>query len=276
MVALVVSDDSLTIRLSAGEKIMALHGDVTVPRSAVTSLRAVADPWNELRGIRFGTGVPGSIALGTWRGSGFADFVALRGSGSGVVVTLTGQRFDRLLVTGPLPSDAAGFTVERAEAVAARSERAASWSRSALLLTLTVLLIAAGVVSLVVGWGHLPSPLAVHWGLSGAPNGSGSKAVLVGIFAGLVVLPSLIAALVIVTGGPRTLRGFPAVVCLPVAAVGSIACVATVWANYDASDWTAARHLPAWMTALFILLPIGLLTLSVLVMRPGRRATPAR
>jgi hypothetical protein len=36
-----------------------MHGDIRVPLSAVTSVRAVDDPWPELRGIRApGTGLP--------------------------------------------------------------------------------------------------------------------------------------------------------------------------------------------------------------------------
>ena len=46
-----------------------------------------------------GTGLPGVLALGTWRGNGGKDFAALYRGGPAVVVELEGAPFRRLLVS---------------------------------------------------------------------------------------------------------------------------------------------------------------------------------
>jgi hypothetical protein len=89
-------------------------------RARPSPVEVSADPWRALRGLRApGTGLPGVIALGTWRRRGRKDFVALRGRGPGVVVHLRDGPFGRLLVS-------AGD----AEAVAAAIRAAADGSRS--------------------------------------------------------------------------------------------------------------------------------------------------
>jgi hypothetical protein len=53
----------------------------------------------ELRGMRApGTGVPGQVALGTWRHRRGKDFVALYRGRPAVIVRLRGAPFQRLLV----------------------------------------------------------------------------------------------------------------------------------------------------------------------------------
>lgn len=52
------------------------------PLTAVRSVRAAGRAYSELRGIRApGTGLPGAIALGTWRYRGGPDLVAVCGRG---------------------------------------------------------------------------------------------------------------------------------------------------------------------------------------------------
>ena len=62
----------LVVRLNDLEKAGALQGDVRVPWSTVRDFRVSRRaPFRELRGVRApGTGIPGVIALGTWRGGG--------------------------------------------------------------------------------------------------------------------------------------------------------------------------------------------------------------
>lgn len=94
-------DESLVVSLSVVEKLGALHGDMTIPRSGVRSVRSVVSPLDEVRGIRSpGTGVPWLIALGTYRTLHARDFVAAYRA-PGVVVELTGQRYHRLVVSTP-------------------------------------------------------------------------------------------------------------------------------------------------------------------------------
>ena len=99
MARLYAEDGELVLALSGREKVGALHGDIRVPLSAVQDVRVSAKPVRELRGLRApGTGVPGLIALGTWRYRGGKDFVALYRRRPAVIVTLRDARFARLLV----------------------------------------------------------------------------------------------------------------------------------------------------------------------------------
>ena len=99
-----VDGDQLILRLTTEEHLEGIHRDLTVPRASVVSARVAEDVWSELRGVRApGTGIPGVIAVGTRRGSFGKDFAAVHGKGGGVVVELTGQAFERLVITAPDP-----------------------------------------------------------------------------------------------------------------------------------------------------------------------------
>lgn len=91
--------------LSQKERIAALRGDVSAALGEVADVRVSAHPFGELRGIRApGTGVPGIIALGTWRHRGGKDFVAIyRGRPAVVVELRPGSEFERLIVAAEDP-----------------------------------------------------------------------------------------------------------------------------------------------------------------------------
>jgi hypothetical protein len=101
MAILTTDGGDLVLRLSPLERLGAFHGDIRVPLGAVERVDVSADPWRQLRGLRApGTGVPGWIALGTWRWRGGRDFVALHRRGRpGVVVHLRDGPFQRLIVS---------------------------------------------------------------------------------------------------------------------------------------------------------------------------------
>ncbi|HZJ26994.1 MAG TPA: hypothetical protein VFF40_08315 [Acidimicrobiia bacterium] len=100
MATFVVEHDRVELRLSFWQHIWTFHGDITFPRSAVTSVRTVADPWTELRGIRSpGTGIPRVLMLGTKRGESGKEFVIARRHRPAVVVELEGQSFRRLVIS---------------------------------------------------------------------------------------------------------------------------------------------------------------------------------
>lgn len=99
MASLLISDDTVTVDLSTAEKVEALHGDVTFPRSAVTAVRRVDHGLDEVHGLRMpGTGFPGLIRVGTFRGE-LTTFAVCHGNDPGVVIDLQGQPFDRLVLT---------------------------------------------------------------------------------------------------------------------------------------------------------------------------------
>ena len=90
----------LVVVLNDLEKAGAMRGGVRVPASSVRDVRVSYSPFNELQGMRAPrTGLPGVIALGTWRGNGYKDFAALYRGGPAVVVELEGAPWRRLLVS---------------------------------------------------------------------------------------------------------------------------------------------------------------------------------
>ena len=87
------------------ERAEALHGDVSVPRAAVVSARIVPDGMDEVHVLRLpGTGFPGVIMVGNWRDEGRVTFAVCHGRRPAVVVELTGQRYDRIVVTVENPT----------------------------------------------------------------------------------------------------------------------------------------------------------------------------
>jgi len=100
MASITISHDAVTVTLSAAEKLEALHGDVTVQRSAITSVRAVPDGMTELHGLRMpGTGIPGLLMVGTLRDHDFVTFAVCRARRPAVVIDLAGESYDRLVIT---------------------------------------------------------------------------------------------------------------------------------------------------------------------------------
>ena len=99
-VHLLVTPETVTVQLTTLERIEAIHADVTVPRSSVVSVRAVPDAMKEVHGIRApGTGVPGLVMIGTLRDHGVTTFAVCHGHHRAVLIELSGQTFDRLLIT---------------------------------------------------------------------------------------------------------------------------------------------------------------------------------
>ena len=96
---LLIDDFTVTVSLSAVEKLEALHGNVTVPRTAVMAARTVPDGMAELHGISIGTGLPGVMMVGTVRGRDGVIFAVCRGRRPAVVLDLSGASYDRIVVT---------------------------------------------------------------------------------------------------------------------------------------------------------------------------------
>jgi len=96
---LLIDQRRVTVRLSAMEKLEALHFNVTVPRTAVIAAREVPDGMAELGGIGIGTGLPGVMMVGTVRDGHGLTFAVCRGRGPAVVLDLAGQRYARIVMT---------------------------------------------------------------------------------------------------------------------------------------------------------------------------------
>jgi len=87
MAQIQVEGGQVSIHLSFAEKVGSLHGDLHFPVSAVRVVRVVDMPFCGIEGFRSpGTGIPGVIALGTYRIHGKRDFVAVYRGDRGVVI----------------------------------------------------------------------------------------------------------------------------------------------------------------------------------------------
>jgi len=99
MTSILVSDDTLTVRLPRVSKVAGLLRDQVVPRSAVTAVEVVSDGLAAARGLRApGLAIPGRRRIGTWRGRGVRRFVDVRRGQPALRVHLQGQRYDELLI----------------------------------------------------------------------------------------------------------------------------------------------------------------------------------
>jgi len=97
---LAVEGDELIVRLSALEKVEGLHGDLRMPASAVQGVEVLDDAVGAVQGWRApGTGVPGVLAVGTYRQGGKKTFAVVHGhTRRGVRVRLAGAAYDELIV----------------------------------------------------------------------------------------------------------------------------------------------------------------------------------
>ncbi len=106
MANLVINHDTVTVQMSLAEKAEALHRDLTVPRSAITGVKVVTDGLNEVHGLKMpGSGIPGVIMVGTWISREGNTFAVCHGSGRAIVIELSGQNYDRIVMTVDNPEE---------------------------------------------------------------------------------------------------------------------------------------------------------------------------
>jgi hypothetical protein len=101
MATLEVSGEQVEVVLGWLERLGALRGGgVSVALADVVDVQTWEAPFRKLHGLRApGTGVPGLIALGTWRYRGGKDFVAVYRRQAAVIVDVRpGRGFRRLIV----------------------------------------------------------------------------------------------------------------------------------------------------------------------------------
>jgi hypothetical protein len=94
--------DEIVLQLSFWEKLGALHSTPRAPLDSVEKVEFIDQLWGSstLRGVRApGTALPYVVLLGTLRGRGYRDFVAMVGRGEGVVLTLKSGPFARWIFT---------------------------------------------------------------------------------------------------------------------------------------------------------------------------------
>ena len=102
MVTLLLDATRLEVVLSPIERALARRSDpVHVDRLHITKVQLTDDAWTWLRGVpNPGTHIRGTVAMGTWRSAGAADFVVVRRKLPAAVIDLEGDdEFTRLVLT---------------------------------------------------------------------------------------------------------------------------------------------------------------------------------
>ena len=96
---LIVDGDELVVRLRAVERIEAVHGEVRVPLRSVRTVEVLDDAVGAVHGFRVGTGIPGSVAIGTFTSRDAKTFAVVHhDTPRGVRVNLEGAQFDEMIV----------------------------------------------------------------------------------------------------------------------------------------------------------------------------------
>jgi hypothetical protein len=102
MATIDITPQALTVRFTTAEHVGGLIRDITVPRSAVSSVAVEPDGIRAVGGLRApGLQLPGRRKVGTWRGFGDQPrrtAVSVTRGEPAVRITLVGQKFDQLLI----------------------------------------------------------------------------------------------------------------------------------------------------------------------------------
>jgi hypothetical protein len=112
MAHLLITDDLITVDMSRGEKLEAVHGDQTFPRSAISGARAVPDCIAEVHGLKeAGTELPG-IRVGSFHRDEGVTFAVCHGHNPGIVIDLVNSKYDRVVLTVENPQEIAASLTE--------------------------------------------------------------------------------------------------------------------------------------------------------------------
>ena len=102
MASVIREGNELILQLSFWEKFGALNSSPRTSLDSIEKVEFIDQLWGSsaLRGVRSpGTAIPYVVLLGTLRGRGYKDFVAMKGRGEGVVITLKSGPFARWIFT---------------------------------------------------------------------------------------------------------------------------------------------------------------------------------
>lgn len=102
MAELIVQDGELVLRLSSGEKLEGVHGDLRAPLAAVQGIDVLDDahePVGIRSGVKIGTRIPGVIEVGTIQGPRRRLFAAVHhDTPRGLRVRLQGTPYDEWII----------------------------------------------------------------------------------------------------------------------------------------------------------------------------------
>jgi len=99
MAELFIDAEELVVRLRPIEKVEAVHGEVRVPKASIRSVQVLDDAIGAVHGFRVGTGIPGSVAVGTFTDRDAKTFAVVHhDTPRGILVRLEGANYDQLIV----------------------------------------------------------------------------------------------------------------------------------------------------------------------------------
>jgi hypothetical protein len=114
MAQLNIGADDLEVRFTLAEKILGLVSDQRFPLSAITDAHAEPDGVRAVHGLRSpGLSLPGVRRIGTWRGRGVRTLVSVTRRQPALVVRLSGQRYDGLVIGCAKPQEYVAQLVAR-------------------------------------------------------------------------------------------------------------------------------------------------------------------
>jgi len=102
MASVIREGKELILQLSFWEKLGALNSSPHTSLDSIEKIEFIDQLWGSstLRGVRPpGTAIPYVVLLGTLRGRGYKDFVAMAGRREGVIITLKSGPFARWIFT---------------------------------------------------------------------------------------------------------------------------------------------------------------------------------
>jgi hypothetical protein len=102
MAKVIESANQIQLKLSALEKIFALHGDIWVDKSLLTKKLMVENPWRRevIKGFRApGAAIPFVVLLGTMRYRGGKDFTAIYNRKAVDIYEFKDSAYKRWIVT---------------------------------------------------------------------------------------------------------------------------------------------------------------------------------
>ena len=100
MAELSIEADELIVHLSPFEKAEAVHADLRFPTTSITDVTVLDNAIQSVHGLRApGAGIPGYLAVGTFRGPTSKMFAAIhRSAPRGVKIDLEGESYDTLVI----------------------------------------------------------------------------------------------------------------------------------------------------------------------------------
>ncbi|MDA8197305.1 MAG: hypothetical protein M0019_08910 [Actinomycetota bacterium] len=100
MAFVTIEDQTLTVKLSLSEKVESLRfHDLEFKLSNIDDVYVTQRPFDELSGLRVGTGLPNVLCVGTWYSADGAIFAAIHGITDGLVVSLKNERISKIVIT---------------------------------------------------------------------------------------------------------------------------------------------------------------------------------